>query len=67
MKYKTPLLLLIFLLFAFQTSAQKLEGDRAKNQSVEPFKIIGNVYYVGASDVTSYLITTPKGHILIDA
>ena len=37
------------------------------NQPVEPFKIIGNIYYVGASDVTSYLITTPKGHILIDA
>lgn len=37
------------------------------NQPVEPFKIIGNIYYVGASDVTSYLITTPQGHILIDA
>lgn len=37
------------------------------NQPVAPFKIIGNVYYVGASDVTSYLITTPKGHILIDS
>lgn len=47
--------------------AQKSEGDRAMNREVEPFKIIGNIYYVGASDVTSYLITTPKGHILIDA
>lgn len=47
--------------------AQKLKGDRAMNQPVEPFKIIGNIYYVGASDVTSYLITTPQGHILIDA
>lgn len=37
------------------------------NQPVEPFKIIGNIYYVGASDVTSFLITTPQGHILIDA
>ncbi len=46
--------------------AQKSEGDRAMNQPVEPFKIIGNIYYVGASDVTSYLITTPQGHILID-
>jgi metallo-beta-lactamase class B len=48
-------------------SAQKLDGDRKMNQPVEPFKIIGNIYYVGASDVTSYLITTPKGHILIDS
>ncbi len=31
-----------------------------------PFRIAGNIYYVGASDLTSYLITTPQGHILID-
>jgi metallo-beta-lactamase class B len=37
------------------------------NQPVEPFRIAGNVYYVGASDVTSYLIATPKGLILIDS
>lgn len=59
--------LLFFSLFVFQINAQNLEGDRAMNQPVEPFKIIGNIYYVGASDVTSYLITTPQGHFLIDA
>ncbi|HKO59059.1 MAG TPA: MBL fold metallo-hydrolase, partial [Thermoanaerobaculia bacterium] len=36
------------------------------NDPVEPFRIVGNVYYVGASDVTSYLIATPKGHIVLD-
>jgi len=36
------------------------------NQPVTPFRIIGNLYYVGASDVTSYLIATPKGLILLD-
>jgi metallo-beta-lactamase class B len=36
------------------------------NQPVEPFRIIGNIYYVGANEVTSFLITTPKGHIIID-
>jgi metallo-beta-lactamase class B len=34
--------------------------------AAEPFKIIGNIYYVGTSDPTAYLITTPAGHILID-
>ncbi|HWP84943.1 MAG TPA: subclass B3 metallo-beta-lactamase [Terriglobia bacterium] len=34
---------------------------------VEPFRIIGNIYYVGASQhITAYLITTPQGHLLID-
>jgi metallo-beta-lactamase class B len=37
------------------------------NQPVEPFKIIGNVYYIGANEITSYLITSPKGHIIIDS
>jgi metallo-beta-lactamase class B len=60
----TAALILFCSLTAF---AQKLDGDREMNQPVEPFKIIGNIYYVGASDVTSYLITTPQGHILIDS
>ena len=33
---------------------------------VAPFRIIGNMYYVGASDVTSYLVVTPDGDILLD-
>lgn len=40
---------------------------RAWNQPVKPFRIIGNVWYVGASDVTSFLITTSAGHILLDS
>lgn len=32
----------------------------------EPFKVIGNIYYVGTEGIASYLITTPQGHILMD-
>src|SRR5262245_23408515 len=45
---------------------QKDPLSRSWNQPVEPFRIIRNIYYVGASDVTAYLIATPKGHIVID-
>jgi metallo-beta-lactamase class B len=31
-----------------------------------PFKIIGNVYWVGTWDLSTYLITTPQGNILIN-
>lgn len=55
------------LIFTSTTFAQLNETDRSWNQPVEPFKIAGNVYYVGASDITSYLITTPNGHILLDS
>ena len=38
----------------------------AYSRPVEPFRIVGNIYYVGAENIASYLIVTPQGHILID-
>ena len=32
----------------------------------DPFRIMGNVYYVGANNIASILVATPDGHILID-
>jgi metallo-beta-lactamase class B len=59
---------LIFFILALFTSifAQQDERDREWNKPVQPFRIIGNVYYVGAVEITSFLITTPEGHILLD-
>jgi metallo-beta-lactamase class B len=37
-----------------------------ENNAVEPFKIIGNIYYVGLTNYAAFLITTPDGHILLD-
>jgi glyoxylase-like metal-dependent hydrolase (beta-lactamase superfamily II) len=34
---------------------------------IEPFRIAGNIYYVGASNIASYLIATSHGLILLDA
>ena len=36
------------------------------SEAMEPFHIVGNIYYVGARNIASYLITTPEGHIMID-
>ncbi len=60
------ILAVIFLLSAC-VFAQLSETEQAWNRPVEPFRIAGNVYYVGAADLASYLITTPKGHILLDS
>jgi metallo-beta-lactamase class B len=32
-----------------------------------PHKIIGNLYYVGTESLSSFLVTTPQGHILINS
>src|SRR5262245_63018566 len=37
------------------------------NQPNEPYRIADNLYYVGASDIASYLVATPSGHVIIDA
>jgi metallo-beta-lactamase class B len=59
-------LVLIILILSIGIFAQQDTRDREWNKPVEPFRIIGNVYYVGAAEITSFLITTPKGHILLD-
>jgi len=63
---RNALIAAVVLAFAMTGLAQQDPVSRSMNQPVEPFRIIGNLYYVGASDVCSYLITTSKGHILID-
>ena len=35
--------------------------------ALKPFKIAGNLYYVGSRDLAAYLVTTPAGNILINA
>ena len=47
--------------------AQADAQSRSANEPVEPFRVIGNIHYVGAREVTSFLITTAGGHILLDA
>ncbi len=42
------------------------EDKRNDRMDFPPFKIIGNLYYVGTAYCASYLITTPMGHILIN-
>jgi len=34
---------------------------------IAPFKIAGNLYYVGSKDLASYLVVTPAGSILINS
>ena len=55
---------LLAVLFAAAT--QGFAQGRRNNQKVKPFKIVGNVYFVGMTDQTVLLIATPEGHILLD-
>ncbi len=57
----------VFLLVAIQSvNGQADATSREWNKPVPPFRIAGNLYYVGAIEIASYLITTPQGHFLLD-
>ena len=35
-------------------------------ESIAPFRVIGNIYYVGTQGIGAYLIQSDQGHILLD-
>jgi metallo-beta-lactamase class B len=68
---RTILSILVMLPAATPASAQSLIDFLAQMRQrwdapTEPFKVIGNIYYVGTLGLASYLVTGPEGHILID-
>ena len=58
-------LLLVILLAVAVTSCYAVPADWTT--PVAPFKISGNLYYVGSRDLAAYLVVTSKGNILINA
>src|SRR5690242_475325 len=53
-------------LFAFLFVQWRAAIRRNRSIPDEPFRVAGNLYYVGATGVSSFLITGREGHILID-
>lgn len=56
----------VFLPVRTQNLSDQNSLLREWNQPFKPFRIIGNIYYVGTNNLACYLIATPGGHILID-
>jgi metallo-beta-lactamase class B len=67
---KNILLATLSLAITTATIAQKVQEPKVTNaewsKPYQPFRIVGNLYYVGTYDLACYLITTPKGNILIN-
>src|SRR5262252_8145003 len=59
----TSALILGFIAFASPLLAQ---SNPEWTRPFPPFRIIGNIYWVGSYDLSTYLITTPQGNILIN-
>jgi metallo-beta-lactamase class B len=61
---------LVFLSVNFKASAQIVSEPRNNppewSKPYKPFRIVGNLYYVGTYDLACYLVTTAEGNILIN-
>lgn len=57
----------LIALVAVLAATALAQTDPTWTEPFPPFKIIGNIYYVGSRGLASYLITTPQGHILINS
>lgn len=49
------------------SSASRAQSNPDWTEPFPPFRIAGNLYYVGSKGLANYLITTPHGHILINS
>lgn len=63
MPHSLVTLLVIALL---SLAAPSPQADSPWLKPIPPLHIAGNIYYVGSEDLSSWLITTPEGHILIE-
>src|SRR5262245_58256796 len=69
LRYTALLSIASALVLSAQTSPlsadQRAQFHGPYSQPEEAFRLVGNIYYVGAKNIASYLITTPQGHILV--
>jgi metallo-beta-lactamase class B len=54
------------LLFAAFACVATGQGNSTWTEPFAPFRVAGNIYFVGTRGVSSFLLTTSDGHILID-
>ena len=62
-----PILFLSTLLTAALAATSAPAQSPDWTEPYPPFRIAGNLYYIGSKGLASYLITTPQGHILINS
>lgn len=69
-RYIKSVLLLCLLFFNTISIIAQTINEPVNNseweQAFHPFRIVGNLYYVGTYDLSSYLIATDSGNILIN-
>jgi metallo-beta-lactamase class B len=62
-----PILAIAAIATTCVAGSASAQGASDWTEPFPPFRIAGNLYYVGSKGLASYLVTTPQGHVLINS
>ena len=66
-RYRGPTISAMALLATAVLAGRAAAQSADWTEPFPPFRIAENLYYVGSKGLANYLVTTPKGHILINS
>lgn len=64
---KRALIALAIVLIAVAAPAARADMPANWSKPIRPYRVVGNIYYVGTEGISSWLITSSQGHVLLDA
>ena len=63
---KRVLISLAFALAATMAPAAQADDNANWMRPIKPYRVVGNIYYVGSEGLSAWLITSSEGHVLLD-
>ncbi|KSB88454.1 subclass B3 metallo-beta-lactamase [Caulobacter vibrioides] len=60
------LALALALGLAVAAGGAKADDNANWTRPIKPYRVVGNIYYVGSEGLSAWLITTSEGHVLLD-
>ncbi|HWU80529.1 MAG TPA: CAU/MBL1b family subclass B3 metallo-beta-lactamase [Caulobacter sp.] len=54
-------------LLAFAPVAAHADDNSNWVKPIKPYRVVGNIYYVGSEGLSAWLITSSEGHVLLDS
>ena len=59
----------VLIALALALAALPAHADQPANwtKPIRPYRVVGNIYYVGSEGLSAWLITSSEGHVLLDS
>jgi metallo-beta-lactamase class B len=64
-KPAAPILLAVLALVA--AGAARADDPANWSKPIRPYRVVGNIYYVGSEGLSAWLISSSEGHVLLDS